>query len=221
MIMRLKINFLLFPILLFPIFLSAQDKGIGTYLFDNFEKGAAIYKNGTQISGIFNYDVLSGKVLFKDENKIMELIGSDDIPHVKINNRLFTYIKDNVYYEQISAGDGSLFVFWKYKIVPKGKNAGYGVTSQLASISNVSMLNQEGIGIQSLKSVNKFEIVDESTYYLYINGKYRNFNSERSFIKLFKTNNEEISTYIKEEKIDFTNLDDMIKLIGVFSKYIK
>ena len=63
--MKAKFNlFLLFSI--FAWSLHAQEENTTTLLLKDFEPGTVIYKNNRKTNSIFNYDLVSGKILFKN-----------------------------------------------------------------------------------------------------------------------------------------------------------
>ena len=209
---------------LFPIFLFAQEKKHETFLFENFEKGIAMYTNGKQVFSFFNYDVRNGKILFMNDDVLMELANPDVVSYIRIDNRFFVHIKGDTFYERIPAGNSNLFVNWKYQFLSKGKDAAYGVSSHATSATSVSIIEEYSISysgnFHEMKSNEKFSIVNKSKYYVSINGKFKNFNSAKSFIKLFKQNEKEISEYIKIEKIDFNDFDDLIKVVSFASQFV-
>jgi hypothetical protein len=218
--MRMKINYLMFVLFLFPAFLFAQEDQ-GTYLLDNFEAGFAMYKNGSKSNSVFNYDVVTGKIVFKNGNEVLELADVENIAYIKIKDRTFTHVKGDDYYEKISAGDGDFYVFWKYKIISKGKNAGYGTSSQTSSITDYSLITPSG-GLFQLESSEQFEVKNESTYYLYLDGKFKSFSSAKAFAKLFNKDAEkEILAYTDKEKIDFKEVESLQKLVTFASKFMK
>ena len=49
-------------------------------------------------------------------------------------------------------------------------------------------------------------------YYLDINGKLRHFSSEKQFLKLFSSHKKELQQYVKENKVDFDVVDQVLKL---------
>jgi len=219
--MRIKINYLMFVLFLFPAFLFAQEDQ-GTYLLDNFEAGFAMYKNGSKSNSVFNYDIVTGKIVFKNGNEVMELADVDDIAYIKIKDRTFAHVKGSDYYEKITAGDGDFYVYWKYKVISRGKNAGYGTTSQTSSVTEYSTLTPSSGGLSHLKSSEQFEVKNESTYYLYLDGKYKSFSSAKAFAKLFNKDAEkEILAYTDKEKIDFKEVESLQKLVSFASQFMK
>lgn len=217
--MKAKLSFFLLFIFSFSVLYAQDEENQSAFLFEDFEEGVATYKNGSGVAGLFNYNLLDGKIMFLDDGEVMELATPNEFSNIKINGRTFVNVKNGVFYERVTCGSTSLFVWWKFQAISKGKNAGYGSTSQTSAITNVAALESPG-SYYRLKSSEKFDWVDKSSYQLYIDGKYRSFNSAKSFIKLFKKHENEISAYIDEEKIDFKNLDDIKKLVGFASQFI-
>ena len=213
--MKAKIIFILLCIL--PIFAMAQDKENEAYLFNKFEKGVALYKGGNQIQSFFNYDLISGKIVFKDGNTVMELANPELFDQISVGDRVFKYIKGETFYEKVDINNLDLYIEWKSQLISQGKNVGYG-SSQSSAVNDVSHLSQNG-STYNLNSSEKFNLIPKNSYYVQLKGKYKRFNSAKSLAKLFKNHEDEILKYIDSEKIKFDSEEDIKKAVVFCSQF--
>lgn len=217
--MKKKYNLFLF-LILFPVVLSAQDLLRDGYLFDKFEDGKVILKNGQTSKALFNYNTLSEKLLFISDGEILELADPDQVVLVNIDNRIFEHIKNNLFYERIKLGDDALYVRWKSSSISEGKKGAYGQTYSTSSIDNINQISSSG-NVLKLKSSEEFKVVSKNLYYLKIANKFKEFKSPDSLSKLFKGHEDEIKMYIKEQQLDFNNIEDIKKAVTFCESLIK
>lgn len=209
---------LLFSLFFVSLELQAQEDNV--YIFDEFKDGKAVYKNGAVVYAKLNYDPLNQRMLFlsPSDNALQEIANPSDISYINIEGRLFEQIKDNLFYERINFNNLILYIQWRCKAISEGKPSGYGTTSTTSAITSVSVINKEGRTIP-LNVSEKFNYKPDNFYYIKINNEQKRFSSPGSLAKLFKAHKEEIKKYIKENKLDFDNLEDIKSAVEYCSQY--
>ncbi len=212
--------FAIITLFFIPLYLIAQENSNDRYLFEKFENGRAFFKNGSASHSIFNYDLVDQKILFKDNNEILELADPSSIIYINIDGRTFEHIKNETFYEKISYDKTDLYINWKSTKISEGKNAGYGGKSQTSSVANITRVNREG-GTHKLKSGEEFNLQSNNTFYLKIDHKLKRFDSLNSFAKLFKRYEEQIKAGLKNENLDFRNIEDVKKAVQYCQQYVK
>jgi len=195
--------------------LYSQNENNYLLLFDDFQQGVAMLKSNKKSTNLFNYELATGKVLFKNNNDIMELADPESINFIKIGDRIFEHIKGNEFYEKIDVGDIDLYIHHRGSLLSKGKNVGYGARSQTSSTEGINMITNSEGRVTKLNVDEEFEIKRKNTYYLKIDGKFKRFNSLNSFAKLFKGYETQIEESLKNEKLNFNDTDDIIKAINI------
>jgi hypothetical protein len=201
-----------------PLFAIAQDETNRTFLFEKFENGTANYKNGSVIGGLFNYNLLSGKIMFEQNGTVFELADLSSIVSVKMNNRIFIQIKPDIFCERFMVDDVELCVYWKIKTQSAGKKGAYGTVSQTSSIIGISQITQDG-SVYNFQSGEEYTTSESNIYYIYLNDKYNRIDSPKSLGKLFKNHQKEIEDYCNQEKISFTNFGEIKKAVAFCEKY--
>jgi len=207
--------------------LFAQEEEISNgLLFPEFEKGIVVFKNGTRSSAPLNYNMVSEEMLFQDtEGTIMAINNLSDIVALTIGERFFLPdASKNVFYEEIQAGTGSFLIQRKANILSQGRASGYGGHSETGSIRSVNMLTgsgsgaiESGTGIRPNVKLNldeKFRIKTNYFFYLISGKSYKKFTSAKTLGKLFKGQESKIEAFAKEQSIDFSNIDDIARIVG-------
>jgi len=205
---------------LFFVSLELQAQEDNVYIFDEFKNGKAVYKNGAVVYAKLNYDPLNQRMLFlsPSDNALLEIVNPSDISYINIEGRMFEQIKGNLFYERINYNNFIFYIQWRYKAVSEGKPSGYGMTSTTSAITSVSVINKEGRAIP-LNVSEKFNYKPDNFYYIKINNTQKRFSSPDSLAKLFKAHKEEIKKYIKENKLDFDNSEDIKSAVEYCSQY--
>lgn len=203
-------------ILLFSFFISsiyAQGEEFKRFLFDDFQKGKVIYKKDNQATeGKFNYETIIEKMLFiMPDSTILEFAKPDIISHVIIGNRVFEHINKNLFYEQVNVGNGDLYIRWKSKVIAE-KEGPYGSKPATGRIDNISQTPWMG-GTYSLKIAGEIKVESQNIYYIKLKNKFKRFDSFDSLAKQFKKNEKDIKSYVKDNNLNFKNIDDIKKAL--------
>lgn len=209
---------LFFSLFLVSLKLQAQEDNV--YIFDEFKNGKVVYKNGAVVYAKLNYDPLNQRMLFlsPSDNSLLEIVNPSDISYINIEGRMFEQIKGNLFYERINYNDLILYIQWRSKAISEGKPSGYGTTSTTSAITSVSVINKEGRTIP-LNVSEKFNYKPDNFYYVKINNTQKRFSTPDSLAKLFKAHKKEIKKYIKENKLDFDNPEDIKSAVEYCSQY--
>jgi len=189
------------------ISLSAQHAG---FLLEKFERGRVIYKSGGQVTdGNFNYDTVTEKMLFMlSDSTIFELARPDIVSEVNILDRTFEHIKNGLFYEKVSIDGNNLYIRWKSRAISEGKDAGYGTKSSTGAIDNVSQISVGGM-MYHMRDTEEYKMISNNTFYIKVNNKFKRFDSFNSLAKLFKENQEAIKVFVKEQNLNFNNVDNI------------
>ncbi|WP_029906063.1 hypothetical protein [Prevotella sp. 10(H)] len=207
----------LLPLLLFVISISysfGQTKQ--GYLFDEFQKGRTVFRNGSAAETFFNYNTLKEKLFFVSQDSVtMEVANPENIVIAKIGDKSFEHVKNGVFYERVNAGNNSVFyIQWRSTLQSKGKNTGYGTKSTVSSIDNVSRITDEYGDTYMLRVDKEFDTLPNNSYYLKIKNRFKRFTSANDLAKLYKGHGESIKKYAKDEDIKFDNIEDIKKIIA-------
>lgn len=184
---------------------------LSQYLFKDFSTGVVQFRNGTVTDAPMNYNTISGKMVFEKAGKFLVLTNTETIDTVFLQNRRFIPY-DEVFLEVIIESPIPLFIMYKGELMSPGKAAGYGGTSQTTSSTSYSTVFTDS------KSYNinlpEGYSVDKSTVnWVLVNGKMEKFLNEKQFVRIFKNKEADLHKFIRENRINFENKNDLLKLL--------
>lgn len=216
--MRNTILFLTLAFAAITFAANGQQSKQKRYMFEEFTNGKVLMKNRGVVNTALNYDWIKQEINYMDGQEQMILTGLEMIDTVYIADRKFIPY-GNLFLEVVPVDDDNLYINWKVKMKNKGKEGPMGttshaVTSQKADISAMEKISSmTGQGGLSRSDIYIYDATFENAYYIRVDNKFKNFTSQKSFLKLFpKEKSENIQSYIKEQKIDFNNASDVVKL---------
>lgn len=194
--------------------LSAQE-GKSEYLFNEFQKSLIYYKDGRVFSVKVNYSLARNVFMFIDENdnNNVKLFAEPDMVRVlKINDRIFQLDSKGLAQEHLNQ-EPPLVVTYRGKSRPQGKQVGYGGRSETASVDSYSSI-QSGGHSYNLET-EKIIVADVGKKYtIKKNKKQKQFQTPKQFLKLYPKDREEtIRTYIKSNKINFDEPQQVLQLV--------
>ena len=209
-----KTTLLIFALLAI-FFINAQqpsDKALPkSYLFDHFIKGSVLSKSGAVDEAPLNYNADDQSIVFLREGQTFILTNLETIDTIYIQNRKFV-AADNIFYEVLTdLSEVSLFVTYHSKTRPLTAISNHDSTTRKAG-NDVSNAVTDVYVTRPFNGDNLVEI--QKRYWLgQGNSKYK-ANTQKQFIKVFSPNESAIKLYIKESNINFSNSDDLIKLVA-------
>lgn len=195
--------------------LSAQKDTLSLdsqFLLSELHPAKISFKDGSVINARMNYNILSEKMIFEKDNKVLDLVNTAKIDTVFLPGRKFIPM-DNIFIEVFNGSAIPLFTQFKGDLIPPGKPSGYGGTSQTSSIESIATI-YGGAQSYNLKLPSDYTVRLTVINWIRLNGKMEKFISERQFLKLFKSKETEIRKFIKTNNTDFNNRNDIVKLLA-------
>jgi len=181
------------------------------FLFPEFSKSEVIMKNGRIESMMLNFNLLTEKMLYEADGNFYEILNPGMIDTIILQECKFVSFGD-YFYEVLYDAPISLLVQHKGKLIPPGKPAGYGGTSQVSNTKMVSAL-QRADGAYNMKLPADYSVKDNPVFWVSFDDIIYSFVNKRQFLKIFPDMGGELKLFIKENRIKFDALSDMIKLI--------
>ena len=197
----------LFLLLLITVSLHAQETiRVSHYLFPDFQPGVVLMKNGTRNNAKLNYNTASEEMVF-DENGVLLAISDVLLPQIDtvfISNEKFIRVNNKFMKIIIDEPKISLFVEHKCRIIPPGKPAGYGGTSQLSSTTSFSSILSGG-RVYDLELPKDFKVEPYSVFWVNRNGKLQSFSNIRQLKRIYRDKKKIIDNYLKENDVKITD----------------
>jgi hypothetical protein len=185
------------------------------FMFPEFSPGVVKMKNGEKIVLNLNYNIVTGKMVFKQKRQIFDMINYGSVDTVFINKRKFVP-SGKVFYEVLVNGPVSLFIQHKGDVRTPPRPAAYGGTSEVSSTTYISNIR---LGNDVFRMKNNERIVIEPKPVLWIR-KDNNMHSvinERQILKIFSDKKQELKEYIRRNHLNAGNPDHMINLVNYYN----
>jgi hypothetical protein len=102
---------------------------------------------------------------------------------------------------------------YKCRVIPPGKPAGYGGTSQTSASDSYSSWSQGG-KMYELQLPDDFKVVPYTVYKLQKGSEIKNFTSMGQFRKYYKKKNDLFQDYVQQHSPDFNDQRAVAQLIA-------
>ena len=189
------------------------------YLFPSFTRSSVLMKNGTTMTVMLNYNMVSEQMVFEQKGEYYDMANPEDVDTVYLNGKLFIP-SENMFLEVWLNGKIPFFLEHKADLIQPPRPAGYGTTSQLTSSNVLSGINTPQ-GYYNLKLPDGFTVKPSVVYWIDRDGEKSNFLGQRQFLRLFPENQDDLKKFIKDEKLKFDRVDDMRKLAQYCNEQLK
>ena len=181
------------------------------YSYPEFLTGNVYFKNGEHYPAKLNYNSLFQEMQFIDsKGDTLSLVNATTIKHIIINTDTFFYDKGYLKlvtnYGKIKLAGNELITF-----TDRQKLGGFGEESS-ARISTYQSL-QLGTTVKDLVAREVLTFVKKTVFYL--GDAFNNFKqaNKKNILDFYPSKSREIKNYLKENKVNFSNQDDLEKMI--------
>ncbi|MFT4537509.1 MAG: hypothetical protein ACI9P5_004894 [Saprospiraceae bacterium] len=193
----------------------AQPKPVekGHYLFLEFTPGAVLMKSGVRNEASLNYNRGTEEMIFEKNGKKLAIAKGDvlNIDTVFIGDRKMVVV-DTKLVELLDHSKWQLFIEHRCKVREKGREAGFGGTSETSAIKSHGSISAIA-GLYELDLPSNFKIEPYTQYWLGRNGDVKKFVNLKALRKQYKSKNSMFKAYVKEHDVKYDNLDDVVQLI--------
>lgn len=215
---KLTLLFVSFLMTMLNFQLTAQTTSTGDmpqYLFREFSKSDVLMNTGQMNNVMLNYNIVTEKMVFLNNDKYYDMTNTDAIDTVYLNGSKFIPVGKS-FYEVLAGGPATLFMQHKGNLSPAGKPVGYGGTSQTSATTYISSIELSGMQT-NLPLPKDYVINPADAFWIRTGDKWADFTSEKQFLAIFPDKAAELKTFIKVNKIKFdrpANLISLVKYLG-------
>ena len=181
------------------------------YAYPEFIIGTVYFKNGEHYPGKLNYNSLFQEMQFIDrKGDTLSLAEPATIKLIVINTDSFFYdggyLKLTASYGKIKLGPKELIAF-----TDRQKLGGYGGESS-ARIDTYKSI-QDGSTFKELVAREVLTFVKKTVFY--IGDEFHHFKQakKKNMLDFYPSKGREVKSYLKENKVDFSNEEDLKKMI--------
>jgi len=190
---------------------STSDGSRPQFLFTGFSSGKVKMKNGSFQSMLLNYNTVSEKMVYEKENNLYDMINTEMYDTIFLQKSKFVPV-GKVFHEVLYVDTISLFIQHKGILEPPGKPAGYGGPSQVSNTKIRSSV-ELSMGYWNLDLPKDYIVKADPVFWIRKDNNMFSFTTERQFLKIFPDKEEEYKQYIKQNKIKFDRLSNVVRLI--------
>lgn len=209
-------HILLFSLILVCFSLDAQQQGkaIFHYILPEFTRGTVLMKDGTRNQALLNYNTATEEMIFDQNGQKLAFaeITLNQLDTVFIQDRKFVLLDNKKFAEIIHQNGYKLLMQYKCRIIPPGKPAAYGGTSETSSVTSYSSWSESG-RIYQLELPDDFKVNTSFVYWLDNGAGWKSFSSMGQIKRFYNKQKALYNKYIKENKVDFKDSESIIDLI--------
>lgn len=209
-------------VMILPFAGHGQTRPDGTspqFLNPGFTQSNVRFKNGQIKSVILNYNIVSEKMVYQTGKDLFDMTNTELIDTVYLQKSKFIPA-GTVFYEVLLVAPVSLFVQHKGTVESPGAPAGYGGTSQVSNTKQLSGV-ELAQGYFNLELPSDYTVKADPVYWIRKDNTMSSYVVERQFLKIFPDKEKELKQYIKQNRIKFGKLTDMVKLVRYCNEIIK
>jgi hypothetical protein len=185
------------------------------FIFPEFYVGVVKTLNGEKVVLNLNYNIVTEKMVFMQNNQIFDITSQSIIDTVFIEGRKFVP-RGKLFYELLANGKATFFVQHKGSVKIPSKQVGYGGTSDVASTSYVSNMR---LGNDRFRMEKATEIIIEpgSLYWIRKNDDLNLVNGKSSLLQIFSDKKTEVKKFMGRSKFDAENPDHINNLVEYYN----
>jgi hypothetical protein len=192
---------------------AQQKKEISHYLFPEFVQGVVLMKSGQKNPAMLNFNAATEEMVFNQNGQVLALAEPtlSQLDTVFIDSRKFILHKNQ--FVEVLHGDGyKLFAQYKCRVIPPGKPAAYGGTSQTSSSDSYSSWSSGG-RVYELKLPDDFQVKPYMVYWLNNGSGWKEIKSMRQLRNLYKKSKEQYNQYTADNEVDFEDQTTVAQLV--------
>lgn len=185
------------------------------FLFPDFSVGIARTKNGEKTVLNMNYNIVTEKMVFLQNNQIFDITNPSIIDTVYIESRKFIP-HGKVFLELVASGKTQFLVQHTGSFKQPGRPAAYGGTSQVSSSTYINNLK---LGNDVFRMDNKPDVV---IYYSPLSWIRKDYNfypvtSRKSILAIYADRKTELRSFVNKMKFDPKNPDLVREVVEFYN----
>ena len=182
------------------------------YEYPQFFYGKVFFRAGDSSGGRLNYNRFADQMQFIDfKGDTLDIANPGTIKFIRINNDMFYY--DNGYVKLIK-NNNKIKLASKQTLKVSGKNK-IGAYNMASSVSATDSYGSININNKNYNLTPNVDITLTKKTQYYFGDKYNHFvlANKKNLLSLYSEQDGTVAAYLKENKVDFNNREDLEKLL--------
>lgn len=187
------------------------------FIFPEFTTGTVFQKNGATVEAVLDYNTVTQEMMFDQNGSKLILDDVSNIDSIGIQGVVFVPA-NKVFYEKLTKTPVALYAQYKGKSVKASGDAVGAASGALGGTIGVVRKDSEKAGNYVMQLPKGYQMLTQIAYWLKKDKDYTQVANLKAFSKQFPGKETQIDAFIKENKIDFGKIQDMIKLTEFSNK---
>lgn len=182
----------------------------GLYKYPKFTQGEVFYKGGNYGSGLLNYNRLTGEMQFIDpKGDTLTLDNEKEIDKIAIGQDTFYYYQG--YLQKVAEFSATIVKQTYLEMSNREKVGAFGTVAQNAIDTHTTIVTNQGFKAVVAQEVLTYR---EQTIY-FIGDRFGHFKllNKKNVLYLYSKKEKEVSTYLKDNSVNFQKEADVQRLI--------
>ena len=161
-----------------------------------------------------NYNTVTGCMVFIRDDEYLDLLNPEMVDTIYLNDSLFIPVW-NAFYEVLQSGPVPLFVQHKGEVVPPGKPAAYGGTSQTSSSDYLTTISMLADSITFLYQL-IFKVSLLLFYWIRKDDHWFDFLNKNQFFQIVSREKDSLKSFMKENRIKMNDPKHVKQLVDYY-----
>lgn len=190
---------------------NLETDNLENLVFPRFQQSVVTLKTGQSYSAVLNYEKTEQQMVLIRNNQLFLFKDHQAVDTVYMDDRVFVPAETG-FYEVLVSGPATLFMQHKARLDNTGATLAYGTKTSTAGVTHISKIFSQD-GAINLKIPENFKVVDDSDFFLRVDGQILKVLNKKQFLKLFPGKSDKLEEFIKANDTDFKSADDLAGLV--------
>lgn len=190
---------------------NLETDNLENLVFPRFQQSVVKLKTGQSYSAVLNYEKTEQQMVLIRNNQLFLFKDHQAVDTVYMDDRVFVPAETG-FYEVLVSGPATLFMQHKARLDNTGATLAYGTKTSTAGVTHISKIFSQD-GAINLKIPENFKVVDDSDFFLRVDGQILKVLNKKQFLKLFPGKSDKLEEFIKANDTDFKSADDLAGLV--------
>mgnify|MGYP000848182071 CR=1 FL=1 len=189
---------------------NLETDNLENLVFPRFQQSVVTLKTGQSYSAVLNYEKTEQQMVLIRNNQLFLFKDHQAVDTVYMDDRVFVPAETG-FYEVLVSGPATLFMQHKARLDNTGATLAYGTKTSTAGVTHISKIFSQD-GAINLKIPENFKVVDDSDFFLRVDGQILKVLNKKQLLKLFPGKSDKLEEFIKANDTDFKSADDLAEI---------
>lgn len=192
------------------------------FLYEDFMEATILMTDGSRGKEHINLNLLNGEMQFIRDGEIRKIAPAEEVKVITVAEDQFIY-HDKSFYQLVKGGEMNLIQRIKGNMSDLVESTGaYGTQSTVSATNKYSTIDLGGINNMSYTQIKKDKLngkqFDVEVTYFFLKNDVLTKAAKKGFLKLCASNKKEAISFLKSNKINFKNEQDLLTVLEFLEK---